>query len=60
MRKKLTLKEFRKVIPQGTTQDDESHHSWGCVLYWKRNGKTYEEHQPDIITKETPVCRFVT
>ena len=52
----LTLEEFRKVIPKGTPQDDESHHSWGAVLCWERNGKTYQEHQPDIGT----VTRFVT
>ena len=55
----LTLEEFRKVIPKGTSQDDESHHAWGAVLYWHRNGKTYEEHQPDIPSKATPVRRFV-
>ncbi|KKL49553.1 hypothetical protein LCGC14_2314360 [marine sediment metagenome] len=55
----LTLEEFRKVIPKDTSQDDESHHSWGAVLYWLRNGKTYEEHQPDIPTKELPFRWFV-
>ncbi len=56
----LTLEEFRMVIPKGTEQDDESHHSWGAVLYWYRDGKTYEEHQPDLPCKDYPVCRFVT
>ena len=57
---KLSYEDFRKVIPVGTEPEDESHHSWGCVLYWKRDGKTYEEHQPDIPTKENPLCWFVT
>lgn len=47
-RTEITLEDFRKVIPQGTPQDDETHHAWGAILCWHRNGKTYEEHQPDI------------
>ena len=55
----LTFDEFRGFIQKGTPQDDESHHAWGAVLYWRRDGKTYEEHQPDIPTEESPFRWFV-
>ena len=55
----LTFDEFRGVILKGTPQNDESHHAWGAVLYWRRDGKIYEERQPDIPTKETPIRWFV-
>jgi len=32
----------------GRRHDDESHHAWGAVCRWYIDGKTYQEHQPDI------------
>lgn len=45
--REMTREEFLEATG-GPPHDDESHHSWGAVCRWHRNGKVYEEHQPDI------------
>jgi len=47
MSTELTRKQFLEVT-NGRPHDYETHHSWGAVCYWTVDGKTYEEHQPDI------------
>lgn len=57
-KQEITRRQLLKATG-GRPHDEEFHFASGAVVVWKIGGKIYEEHQPDIPTKDEPIRRFV-